>query len=235
MTPNLELSDLSEAKLAANRANAQKSTGPRTPEGKAASSKNSRLHGLFISDTALIQEEPEEFAQILAGYITEFCPVGALEERLVNQLTLASMRQDRFARIESGLLWDDDAGCTRHEATMNMTKTFEEKAKQMELLYRVQAQAERSFYEAYNALEDRKRKRVFARIPPEEIQIEANLRHEPRKLRNEPTPRVPPHNGNIFSELRNEPKQTSPQTDDRQPKMDHRHPEMTNGQPKTDN
>jgi hypothetical protein len=202
MTPNLELS---EAKLEANRANAQKSTGPRSPEGKEASSKNARTRGLFISDTTLIQEEPEEFAAILAGYIAEFCPVGALEERLVNQLTLASMRQDRFARVESGLLWDDNAGCTRHEATMNMAQTFEQKAKDLQMLYRVQAQAERSFYKAYNTLEARKRERVFARPVPEEIQIEANLRHEPRKLQNKPTPAAVSE----FPKLRNEPNPAS--------------------------
>src|ERR1017187_1742558 len=36
----------SEAKINANRENAQKSTGPRSAEGKAASSRNRLLHGL---------------------------------------------------------------------------------------------------------------------------------------------------------------------------------------------
>jgi len=39
-------SSISEAQLRANRANAQKSTGPRTEEGKARARFNARRHGL---------------------------------------------------------------------------------------------------------------------------------------------------------------------------------------------
>ena len=40
----------SAAQIAANIQNAQSSTGPRTAEGKAASAKNSVIHGLFSGD-----------------------------------------------------------------------------------------------------------------------------------------------------------------------------------------
>src|SRR5579864_814594 len=43
---------ISEEQLAANRANAAKSTGPRTPEGKARSARNSRAHGFTASTFA---------------------------------------------------------------------------------------------------------------------------------------------------------------------------------------
>ena len=45
----------------ANRANAQKSTGPRTEEGKAASSRNRLSHGFAASATIMPGENPEEF------------------------------------------------------------------------------------------------------------------------------------------------------------------------------
>ncbi len=41
---------ISDAKRAANRANAQHSTSPRTPEGKAAVSRNAQSHGLYGAD-----------------------------------------------------------------------------------------------------------------------------------------------------------------------------------------
>jgi hypothetical protein len=42
-----------DARAAANRLNAQKSTGAKTPAGREASSKNAVKHGLFAEDLAL--------------------------------------------------------------------------------------------------------------------------------------------------------------------------------------
>ncbi|HZQ53175.1 MAG TPA: hypothetical protein VFB14_13315, partial [Bryobacteraceae bacterium] len=44
---------ISEAKLAANRANAEKSTGPKSEEGKSRSSRNSFKHGLYSKQLVL--------------------------------------------------------------------------------------------------------------------------------------------------------------------------------------
>ena len=53
-------SSISDAKLAANRANARLSTGPNTPEGRKAASRNSVTHGLSASPEALFAAHPDE-------------------------------------------------------------------------------------------------------------------------------------------------------------------------------
>ena len=59
----------SEAKRAANRANAQKSTGPRSREGKARSSQNATRHGLAKSaaNDPIAQDRMAALAAALAG------------------------------------------------------------------------------------------------------------------------------------------------------------------------
>jgi hypothetical protein len=72
---------ISEKKLQANRRNAQKSTGPKTPEGKARSSRNAIKHGLLaqqilIDDDDDPNEKQEDFDQLLQGLIEDYQPSG---------------------------------------------------------------------------------------------------------------------------------------------------------------
>ena len=50
---------ISRRKLRANRDNAKKSTGPRTPEGKHRSSQNATPHGIFCQDLCLPGEDED--------------------------------------------------------------------------------------------------------------------------------------------------------------------------------
>jgi hypothetical protein len=64
----------SEKQIAANRANAQKSTGPRTPEGKAVVSLNSLTHGIRCSRVVLPGDDEAEFLQLCADLHAEGNP-----------------------------------------------------------------------------------------------------------------------------------------------------------------
>jgi hypothetical protein len=60
--------------IAANKANAQKSTGPKTAEGKAASSLNRLSHGFASHATIIPGENPEEFRALVADLMAEHQP-----------------------------------------------------------------------------------------------------------------------------------------------------------------
>ena len=99
----------SQAQTEANRRNAQKSTGPRTPEGKTTVSQNALRHGL-CADLPLTDDESEDDAhQLLAALIEENQPVGANEEILVHQMAENFFSQKRASyRLTEELNYRDD-------------------------------------------------------------------------------------------------------------------------------
>ncbi len=70
----------SSEKIETNRANARRSTGPITEEGKARSSQNARVHGLCSRQLHLADEEEVAiFASLRDALSSELVPVGELE------------------------------------------------------------------------------------------------------------------------------------------------------------
>jgi hypothetical protein len=84
----------------ANRENSKNSTGPRTPEGKAASSQNGKTHGFNAADPVLPNEDRSEFNALRERYTSEIAPTTAHEEFLVSQMTGARWKLDRLERME---------------------------------------------------------------------------------------------------------------------------------------
>jgi hypothetical protein len=93
----------SARKVEANRQNALKSTGPKTPEGKNASRLNSLRHGLLSEEILLPGENEEVFRQFGERLRAELQPVGELENLLVDRIVEASWRLRRLRRVESGI------------------------------------------------------------------------------------------------------------------------------------
>ena len=84
-----------------NRRNAMKSTGPRTPEGKAASSKNRLAHGLCSSSLLIRGESPEEFEALHDEFVGAYRPATPEEKILTDQLAEAQWRLNRARRVEA--------------------------------------------------------------------------------------------------------------------------------------
>ena len=94
----------SERQKAANQANASYSTGPKTPEGKAAVRFNPVRHGLLARDVALPGEDADAFEDLRDQVRENLSPVGPIEEFLVDRVVNAMWRLQRLTRAETALL-----------------------------------------------------------------------------------------------------------------------------------
>ena len=91
-----------DARTRANRKNAQKSTGPRTPEGKAISSRNAATHHLFAQNLAQYfpKEELARYYRWVDGVVESLHPVGDLELILARRAADIQFRLDRMRTAE---------------------------------------------------------------------------------------------------------------------------------------
>ena len=83
-----------------NRENAQKSTGPKTEEGKRASSLNARRHGLTGQIIVLREDEMDEYLSFTSGFQTEKNPQGTIEMNLVQQYADVNWLMNHSAATE---------------------------------------------------------------------------------------------------------------------------------------
>jgi hypothetical protein len=74
------------AQIEANRLNAQHSTGPRTPEGKAISSENARKEGFTATRLVVEEKYKAEFETYYAALVADTHPEGAIEVDIFNRL-----------------------------------------------------------------------------------------------------------------------------------------------------
>jgi hypothetical protein len=88
----------------ANRANAQLSTGPRTPAGKQRSSLNALRHGLTAASPILPSEDPAAYADHRRRFLDEYRPATPTESQLVQELADTSWRLNRIPLLEAEVL-----------------------------------------------------------------------------------------------------------------------------------
>ncbi|MGO9060441.1 MAG: hypothetical protein ACLQU2_24115 [Candidatus Binataceae bacterium] len=93
----------SPKQVAANRRNAMRSTGPRTPKGKEVSKFNATKHGLRASEIVIPgQEDALEFEALHQELLDDWMPEGCTEISLVNEIAIAQWRLRRAHRAELG-------------------------------------------------------------------------------------------------------------------------------------
>ena len=93
-------------KLEANRRNAARSTGPRTPEGKANSSQNSTTHGALCSHDVVHSagETEQEHSAFRQRYFDHYHPQDPEQEACVEEIVSALWRLSRLRKVEAGHL-----------------------------------------------------------------------------------------------------------------------------------
>ena len=92
-----------QKQIATKRQNAQKSCGPKTPEGKRRSSLSALTVGIFAKSTLLPSEDKKEFSAFARGVYADWEPVGATE-RTLGELMLSTLwRHRRLQSVEGGL------------------------------------------------------------------------------------------------------------------------------------
>src|ERR1017187_2984976 len=95
---------VSPERLRANRANAAKATGPRSPEGKTRSPQNARKRGFTASTFAVVRlEDLNEAANLRDDLVAFYQPLNSQELFAVERIALAQQALLRAARLEAGL------------------------------------------------------------------------------------------------------------------------------------
>jgi hypothetical protein len=94
-----------EEQIDANRRNGSLSNGPKTLEGKAASSKNAIKHGLLSDEALLPGEDKGKFEQFAGQLRAELGPQGELELALVERVIGLLWRLRRIGKLEAGVLF----------------------------------------------------------------------------------------------------------------------------------
>src|ERR1035437_5044195 len=91
------------AQTAANQANAQKSTGPRSVEGKSVSRFNALKHSIDAASIVIPGEDPADYDALADHYLQEFRPQSASESFHVGAMLRADWQKGRLQRVEADL------------------------------------------------------------------------------------------------------------------------------------
>jgi hypothetical protein len=163
------------AQLLANIENAQKSSGPVTPEGKAASSQNAVKHGLSNNRSfhLLPEEDPDEWNALHARFYDEYNPQSETELTIVRNAANHEWLRARAVRFQDHCIFEN----------MNIP------AKEHFALYmRYEAQHERGFFRCINELKklrEQKKKEQIGFVSQKQKQQAENRAAEAMKLKRE--------------------------------------------------
>jgi len=169
-----------QPQIHANRKNAQKSTGPRSAEGKAKSRFNALKSGLHARSQVIPGEDPAELEALAQDYREEFTPKSPSEMVLVDSLIAGDWQLRRLRKIEAQL-WQRELA-DPHAAT-DLGEAYGRNPRLDQVERRIQT-TERSYRQALKQIrqmqkedqEEASRKRDQERIAKTRAEARAQVR-----------------------------------------------------------
>ena len=142
-----------EKQIEANRLNAHKSTGPKTPKGREIVSRNATTHGLTATRLVVLPEEKEEFDRFAAALSYEWDPQCPLERFHLARMIHCAWRLKRVSQIETSLLLDLCQKEGGPDDPTTLGRAYTRGTVVLETLSRHERQIERSLRKAHQELE----------------------------------------------------------------------------------
>jgi hypothetical protein len=171
----------SQKQIDANRRNAQRSTGPNTPEGKAATKFNSLKHGMTAVTAVLPHEDADSYSELRESFLDTYKPANAVEASLVETIANSYWRLLRARRVETAALDMGIRGLKkRHNASLapikdddqSLVVVLNDNEDPMLNVERHQTKIERCYFKAIETLRkvqnDRRREERLNPAPVEE-------------------------------------------------------------------
>ena len=184
-----------EKQIAANRANAKKSTGPKTPADKFIASQNAISHGCLAESVLLPNESADRFRALHTAYLNTFPPDSQETLDLVETLTVARWRLRRIWTLEAANLAHEQraqADATQHEdpptQTVLAVRTLSLPPRSLDVLSRHEARCQRAYNQALDRLlkiQAAKQKNVDAK-PISDANKELSVDQKPIQTIDEP-------------------------------------------------
>ena len=156
---------ISQRQQDANRRNAAKSHGPKTPEGRAAVRMNALKHGFTAAEIILpTVEEKIDFEQFRFAFEADLQPVGPVEQVLVEDIVISRWRLNRIRKMEPGFfslrlevmndrIQDDFAHLAPEAHLALIVRDDAQSSNTLGKMSRYEVRFERSFYKALKELQ----------------------------------------------------------------------------------
>jgi hypothetical protein len=174
----------SQNQIDANRANAQKSTGPKSLTGKATSRRNALRDGLTGQITTLSDEDRPIFEKLKAEMHADFNPQSAIERSLADAIAWDTWRLNHLRAIETNVYTlgqeeqaeeqaDEEGGFSDFDTALADARTFRAESPRFDLMSLYEQRMTRNLHRNLAALRDlqAERKRNYERDKAEEVKL----------------------------------------------------------------